>query len=72
MLQVKGVRRVLIIDPKYSFSGMYPFAVHHPYDGHSMVDWEAPDESAWPACQGVRGRVCLLQPGDVLFVPSCW
>ena len=72
MLQVRGTRRLLVIGPEHSFKGLYPFPVHHPYDGHSMVDWERPDMAAWPLCRGVRGRACLLKPGDLLFVPSCW
>jgi len=71
-IQVRGVRRLLLIDSKHSFSGMYPYPVHHPYDGLSMVDWERPDEDMWPLCGNVRGRVCVLRPGDTLFIPSCW
>ncbi len=71
-LQVKGERRVVIIDPKHSFEGLYPYPVHHPYDSYSMVDWERPDQQMWPMSGDVRGRVCTLQPGDTLFIPSCW
>lgn len=63
---------MLVIDPEHSFSGMYPYPMHHPYDGHSMVDWEQPDLHAWPKSSLVKGSVCMLKPGDVLYVPSCW
>ena len=70
--QVVGRRRVLLVAPTHAFAGMYPFPVAHPYDRYAMPDLERPDTTAWPALEGVRGRVALLRPGDVLFVPAFW
>lgn len=37
-----------------SFRGLYPFPVAHPYDGQSMVDFDAPDMAAWPLFSKAR------------------
>jgi hypothetical protein len=51
---------------------MYPYPVHHPYDQYSMVDLDAVDAEEWPGFGGVRGSVCIMEPGDLLFVPQFW
>lgn len=55
-----------------AFQGVYPYPVHHPYDRYSMVDLEAVDAEEWPDFGSVRGCVCILEPGDLLFVPHFW
>lgn len=72
LAQVAGRRRVLLLSPEQAFSGLYPYATHHPYDRHSMVDLEAPDAGLWPKASGLRGVAAILQPGDVLHVPAYW
>lgn len=51
---------------------MYPYPVHHPYDRYSMVDLDCVDAEEWPAFGSVRGSVCIMEPGDLLFVPQFW
>ena len=51
---------------------MYPYPVGHPLDGRSMVDWADVAYDRFPNAAGVTGRVCVLAPGDVLFVPEGW
>lgn len=70
--QVAGRRRVLLMAPTLTFDGLYPFPVAHPYDRYAMPDLERPDPAAWPALARARGRVALLRPGDVLFLPAFW
>eukprot|EP00887_Chlorella_sp_A99_P002105 scaffold21.g2105.t1 len=72
LAQVAGRRRVLLFSPDQAFEGLYPYPVHHTYDGYSMVDLEAPDTGLWPKAARLRGRAAILQPGDVLFVPQFW
>jgi hypothetical protein len=55
-----------------AFRGVYPYPVHHPYDRYSMVDLDAVNAEEWPDFGGVRGCVCILEPGDLLFVPQFW
>jgi hypothetical protein len=34
-----------------------------------MVDLEAPNYDDWPQFAQVKGTVCILEPGDVLYTP---
>ncbi|UPR02111.1 JmjC domain-containing protein [Chloropicon primus] len=74
LVQVRGRTRVLLLDPSLAFEGLYPYPVHHPYDGYSMVDFEAEEDankSLWPLFgENVRGKECILEPGEVLYVPQ--
>ena len=74
IVQVKGRTRLLLIAPQHSFTGLYPYPIHHPYDKYSMVDFEAEDEEnkeLWPSFgEGARGVECILEPGEVLYVPQ--
>ena len=74
IVQVKGRTRLLLLPPNLAFKGLYPYPVHHPYDKHSMVDFEASDEendALWPMFrEHVRGLECILEPGQVLYVPQ--
>lgn len=71
-VQVAGQRRVLLMSPEHAHKGMYPFPLHHPYDGYAMPDLDRPDAEAWPLLWQVRGQATILQPGEALFVPSYW
>lgn len=51
---------------------MYPFPVHHTYDGYAMPDLDSPDTTAWPKLANVRGLSVVLQPGQLLFIPAYW
>ena len=75
-VQVRGRTRFLLLDPSLALDGLYPYPVHHPYDKHSMVDFEAEEEEnkrLWPLFRkGLEGKgsECVLEPGEVLFVPQ--
>ena len=71
-MQVSGRRRVLLIAPEYARNGMYPFPVHHTYDGYAMPSLDSPDTAAWPKLANVRGLTVTLEPGQLLFIPACW
>ena len=71
-VQVTGAQRMLLISPEYAFKSMYPYPVQHPYDSYSMVNLEDPDPKQWPGTEDVKGVCCILQPGDVVFVPAYW
>lgn len=72
--QITGKTRFLLIPPSLAFTGLYPYPVHHPLDKYSMVDLEAGDEinaKHWPLFkEKVRGKECILHPGDVLYIPQ--
>ena len=71
-VQIVGRRKVLLVSPDQTYTGMYPYPVGHPLDGRSMVDWADVAYDRFPNAAGVTGRVCVLAPGDVLFVPEGW
>ncbi|KAL0039566.1 hypothetical protein WJX77_002084 [Trebouxia sp. C0004] len=72
LAQVTGSQRLLLIPADYAFDGMYPYPVHHPYDGYTMVDLEHPDLAQWPKTASVKGLCCILKPGDVVYLPAYW
>eukprot|EP00980_Cylindrotheca_fusiformis_P017730 scaffold5570_cov78-Cylindrotheca_fusiformis.AAC.1 len=44
----------------------------HPSARHSAVDWSDPDLEAYPEFQLARGNEVVLQPGDVMYLPTDW
>jgi len=72
IVQIHGRRRILLINPDYSFKGMYPYPSTHPYDKFSMVDLDDLNDGQFPNFSGVRGMTCILKPGDILYIPSGW
>ncbi|DBA69067.1 TPA: hypothetical protein ACH3X2_013228 [Trebouxia sp. C0005] len=72
LAQVTGSQRLLLIPADCAFNGMYPYPVHHPYDGYTMVDLEHPDLAQWPKNADVKGLCCILKPGDVVYLPAYW
>jgi hypothetical protein len=53
LVQVSGRQRVMLLPPGQAFRGVYPYPVHHSYDGYSAVDWEDPELDHWPAAAQV-------------------
>ncbi|KAG7354237.1 cupin-like domain containing protein [Nitzschia inconspicua] len=44
----------------------------HPSARHSAVDWSDPDLDSYPEFAEARGNEVVLQPGDVLYLPTNW
>jgi Cupin-like domain len=44
----------------------------HPSARHSAVDWSNPDLDSYPEFAEARGNEVVLQPGDVLYLPTNW
>jgi len=72
VVQIEGVRRVLLVAPDRAFRGAAPFPVAHPFDGYSCLDFEEPEVEHWPRAIELRGTVVDLHPGDTLLVPAYW
>lgn len=72
LVQITGCRRILLINPRWAFEGMYPYPCAHPYDKYSMVDLESLDCETWPEVNRVQGMVAILHPGDILYIPEYW
>eukprot|EP00210_Caulerpa_lentillifera_P005554 g5313.t1 len=65
-----GKLRVLVMGPEYAFNGLYPYPMHHPYDSYSMVDFDKVELSHWPLFENVRGKCCVLEQGEGLYIPQ--
>eukprot|EP00934_Nitzschia_sp_Nitz4_P008700 Nitzschia sp. Nitz4//scaffold32_size149145//108243//109937//NITZ4_002894-RA/size149145-processed-gene-0.133-mRNA-1//-1//CDS//3329548114//8690//frame0 len=44
----------------------------HPSARHSAIDWSDPDIDRYPEFAAARGNEVVLQPGDVLYLPTNW
>jgi len=71
--QVCGWKRVLLFHPRH-FASLYPWPVHHPQDRQSRVNFDSPDDGAFPKFQELAGcgLEAILGPGDVLRIPPGW
>ncbi len=67
MTQVIGRKRVILIPPLYN-SLIYKV----PWSSFSLIDPDKPNLDKFPALRYVQGYDFILQPGDALFMPSCY
>lgn len=67
MTQIIGRKRVILIPPLYN-SLIYKV----PLSSFSLIDPDAPDYGKFPALRYVQGYDFILNPGDALFMPSCY
>ncbi|KAL1515248.1 hypothetical protein AB1Y20_001882 [Prymnesium parvum] len=67
--QLVGRKQVLIFPPS-QWPNLYPFPFSHPMETYAMVDVEAADLHRFPALARARGLECVLDEGDVLWLPS--
>ena len=69
--QIKGRKRFLLFGPD-NFKNLYPYPVHHPYDGQSQVDFRQPNHSKFPLFKEARANEAVIGPGDILYIPMYW
>lgn len=67
MTQIIGRKRVILIPPLYN-SLIYKV----PLSSFSLIDPDKPNYDKFPALRYVQGYDFILQPGDALFMPSCY
>jgi hypothetical protein len=67
MTQIIGRKRVILIPPLYN-SLIYKV----PLSSFSLIDPDAPDYEKYPALRYVQGYDFILNPGDALFMPTCY
>jgi hypothetical protein len=69
VVQLGGLRRWILAHPdQCKFMHMLPS--QHPSSRHSAVDWSKPDHIQFPNFQKIRAKEVILQPGDMLYVPT--
>ena len=66
-----GLRRWILTAPDQC-KDMYMLPMQHPSGRHSEIDWSNFSISEYPNFQRVKGLEVILQPGDVLYVPTFW
>eukprot|EP01039_Chlorochromonas_danica_P004418 gene4418-4839_t len=66
-----GLRRWILTHPNQC-KHMHMYMRPHPSARHSSVDWSHPDIEKFPNFPKVMGNEVILQPGDMLFVPTVW
>lgn len=66
LVQVKGTKRVVLFSPK---DALYLYLSG---DKSAVLDIDQPDTDKYPLFQRALRYECILQPGDVLFIPALW
>ena len=67
MTQIIGRKRIILIPPLYNIM-IYKV----PLSSFSMIDPDKPDYNKFPALRYVQGYDFILNPGEALFMPSCY
>ncbi|KAI8919278.1 hypothetical protein DFJ77DRAFT_427481 [Powellomyces hirtus] len=69
--QVVGRKYIRCYDPAYS-RNVYPHDDASMMSNTSRVDVEAPDVNAFPDFPATPYLECIVEPGDLLFIPRGW
>lgn len=65
--QFHGRKKIILFPPEQS-KNIY----HQPFTVASSVDVSAPDYENYPALRKAEGYVCILEPGESIFMPSAF
>lgn len=66
-----GQRRYILSHPRECLN-MNLLPRGHPSARHSAVDWSNPDLDIYPTFAHATVNEVVLQPGDVLYLPTNW
>jgi hypothetical protein len=66
-----GQRRYILAHPNQC-QNMNLLPKGHPSARHSAVDWSDPDLEDYPTFENARVNEIVMQPGDVLYLPTNW
>lgn len=66
-----GERRYILSHPQ-NCDNLCLYPKGHPSARHSAVDWSQPDLDKFPDFAKAKSNEVLLQPGDVLYLPTAW
>ncbi|KAI9101767.1 hypothetical protein DFS34DRAFT_647554 [Phlyctochytrium arcticum] len=69
--QVVGHKYVRLYSPKNT-GYLYPFDSQSMLSNTSQVNAEAPDEQKFPLFASAPFLECMLEPGDLLYIPKGW
>jgi hypothetical protein len=66
-----GSRRYILSHPNQC-ENLHLYRKGHPSARHSAVDWSKPDLEAFPLFKQAMGNEIVMQPGQVLYLPTNW
>ena len=66
-----GSRRYILSHPSQC-QNLALFPKEHPSARHSAIDWTNPDYEEYPEFKEAAGNEVVLQPGQVLYLPTYW
>lgn len=69
--QVIGRKRFILFAPEQT-SLLYPFPKTSPIAHFSRVKLDDPDPVKFPRFQRAKPLECIVEPGDILFIPTFW
>lgn len=70
-VQLIGRKRLLIVDPAHT-QNLYPYAPWSHLPNFSQVDAEWPEDPRYPRFASVPCIECVVEPGEVVFLPALW
>lgn len=71
LCQLRGRKRVLLFEPKQT-SLLYPFPAHSKIPHMSQLNIDQIDRDKFPKFQKAKYIDCMLEPGEMLFIPAFW
>jgi hypothetical protein len=71
LAQLHGRKRVVLFPPDELYR-MYPYPAYTRSPHFTQVDIERPDPRQHPRFRLDRARETVLEPGEMLYIPSCW
>jgi hypothetical protein len=66
-----GSRRYILAHPNQC-KNMHLYPMGHPSGRHSAIDWSNPDLEAFPEFAQAKANEVVMQPGQVLYLPTDW
>jgi lysine-specific demethylase 8 len=71
LCQFRGRKRVLLFEPKQT-PLLYPFSAYSIRGHMSQVNIDQPDIDKFPKFEKAKCIECVLEPGEMLFIPAFW
>lgn len=71
---IQGERRYLLSHPR-NCPNLYLYPQKHPLERHTKIDWSINPNNKWtqfPKFIHATMNECVLQAGDVLYLPTYW
>ncbi len=69
--QVRGRKRILLFAPEQT-SFLYPFSVNSEMPHVSQLNIDKPNIEKFPKFLKAKYIECILEPGEMLFIPTFW